>query len=248
MNNLKLKVEQGIALVTLSRPQALNALNRELLEELEQTLKNIETDDKVRVVIITGEGDKAFVAGADIKEFMDYDGEQGRALALKGQEMVFNYIHHFPKPVIAAINGYALGGGLELALACHMRVASTHAVLGLPEVSLGLLPGYGGTQRLPMLVGRGRALEMVLTADPIGAQKALDWGILNTVGENALEQANILANRLLKRFSTAQTGALKAVQAYYNEEGFAEEVKQFGNQFQTPDFIQGVSGFINKKK
>ncbi len=248
MENIKLSINEGIALITLSRPKALNALNKFLLEDLHQVLKDLESQENVRVLILTGEGEKAFVAGADIKEFPSLSKEDATEMAAVGQERVFDKIHHYPKPIIAAVNGYALGGGLELALACHIRVGSQNAVLGLPEVTLGLLPGYGGTQRLPMLIGRGRALEMILTGDPIDAEKAEHWGILNSVGDNAIEEAEKIAKRLIKRYPSAQKAALQSVHSYYNEQGLKEEIKRFGQQFQTPDFNHGVDAFLNKRK
>src|SRR5690606_4806646 len=163
-SNLLITDTNGIRTITIDRPEQLNALDRATIAELDQALTAAEADRTVRVVIITGSGEKAFVAGADIKEFAHFSVEEGRALAADGQRKLFDHVEHLNKPVIAAVNGYALGGGLELAMACHVRIASETAKMGLPEVSLGVIPGYGGTQRLPRLVGRGKALEMILSA------------------------------------------------------------------------------------
>jgi len=159
----------GLAIITINRPKKLNALNKQTIEELHNAFINLEEDSSVKVIVITGSGDKAFVAGADISEFANFNIDNGGKLAAKGQELLFNLIENYSKPVIAAINGFALGGGLELAMACHFRVASDNAKMGLPEVSLGVIPGYGGTQRLPQLVGKGKAMELIMTAAMISA-------------------------------------------------------------------------------
>ncbi len=165
--NLIVEIENKIATVTLNRPQALNALNKELLGEISSFLDEAKDNAEIKVVILTGSGEKSFVAGADIKEFSDFAGAQGEELARQGQEMVFDKLENFLKPIIAAVNGFALGGGLELAMAAHFRIVSDNAKLGLPEVTLGLIPGYGGTQRLPKLIGKGRASQMIFTAEMI---------------------------------------------------------------------------------
>src|SRR5690606_9261038 len=182
--NLSIQDRGTIRCIVISREDRLNALNKQTLEELHRALTTALESTAIRGIVLTGAGEKAFVAGADITEFTGLDISQGEALAREGQRIVFDVIHHASKPVVAAINGYALGGGLELALACHIRVASTHAKLGLPEVSLGLIPGYGGTQRLPQLVGKGRALEMILTGDMISAEEALSYGLVNHIVED----------------------------------------------------------------
>ncbi|MCB0484125.1 MAG: enoyl-CoA hydratase/isomerase family protein, partial [Flavobacteriales bacterium] len=180
-NNLLLSREGTVALITINRPDQLNALNRDTIAELHHALNTLFKDNDVRAIIITGAGEKAFVAGADIKEFANFTVEQGAALARDGQQKLFDIVENSPVPVIAAINGFALGGGLELAMAAHVRIASSNARMGLPEVSLGVIPGYGGTQRLARLVGRGRATEMICTADMITADKALEYRLVNTV-------------------------------------------------------------------
>src|SRR5690606_8734528 len=193
-------VEQDITacIISINRESKLNALNIETLDELHDSILDAIKDERISGIILTGKGEKAFVAGADISEFAQFSVSQGQELAREGQNKVFNVISHSSKPIIAAINGYALGGGLELALACHLRVAADHAKMGLPEVSLGLIPGYGGTQRLTQLIGRGRALEIILTGDMIGAQKALDYGMVNYVVQSSelLEKAKEILTKI----------------------------------------------------
>ncbi|RZJ36072.1 MAG: enoyl-CoA hydratase, partial [Flavobacterium sp.] len=179
--NILITTIEGIATVTINRPEKLNALNKFTIRELRDGLESLEDDHSVRAIVITGSGEKAFVAGADIAEFADFSVEEGAQLAADGQRLLFNFIENMTTPIIAAINGFALGGGLELAMACHIRVASENAKMGLPEVSLGVIPGYGGTQRLPQLVGKGRALEMILTAGMISAAEANSFGLVNHV-------------------------------------------------------------------
>ena len=179
--NILTETNNGVATITINRPKQLNALNKDTIAELSNYLDELRNDKDVRVIVITGSGEKAFVAGADIKEFADFTVEQGKELAAKGQKTLFNKVENMNKPVIAAVNGFALGGGLELAMACHIRIASDNARVGLPETSLGVIPGYGGTQRLAHLAGKGKAMEMILTAGMIKAQEAMQWGIVNNV-------------------------------------------------------------------
>ena len=211
-----------------------------------------EIDDEVKVIIITGSGEKAFVAGADISEFADFSEEEGRNLAAEGQRLLFDFIANFSKPVIAAINGFALGGGLELALAAHFRIASENAKMGLPEVSLGVIPGYGGTQRLPQIVGKGRAMEMIMTAGMIDANQALQYNLVNHVvsQEDLLPFAHDLAEKILRNSLVAIASAIKAVNANYTDgiNGFDVEIEEFGNSFGTEDFREGTSAFLNKRK
>ena len=192
--------KEGLAIITINRPKKLNALNKQTIEELHEAFINLEDDISVKVIAITGSGEKAFVAGADISEFANFTVDNGGKLAAKGQELLFNLIENFSKPVIAAINGFALGGGLELAMACHFRVASDNAKMGLPEVSLGVIPGYGGTQRLPQLVGKGKAMELIMTAGMITADKALASGLVNYVSplEELMPLVEKLANRIMR--------------------------------------------------
>jgi len=250
--NLVVSNDRHICRIAINREPKLNALNRLTLAELHDAVANALITDAIRGIVLTGAGNKAFVAGADISEFATVNTEQGRALANEGQTSVFDLIHNANKPIIAAINGYALGGGLELALACHIRVAVSHAKLGLPEVSLGLIPGYGGTQRLTQLVGRGKALELILTADMISAREALELGIVNHV----VEQTDLLAKtdeillRIASRSRTAVSAAIKAVNASLGavNQGFETEVNLFGECFGTPDFKEGVTAFLEKRK
>ena len=250
--NLQISNSSNLCRIVISREEKLNALNRRTLVELHEAITLALTTDTIRGIIITGSGEKAFVAGADIAEFANFNAEQGHTLAQEGQTSVFDLIHHAHKPIVAAINGYALGGGLELALACHMRVAATHAKLGLPEVSLGLIPGYGGTQRLTQLAGRGKALEMILTGDMISAQEALEHGIVNHVVEpvDLLAKAEEILHRIAARSRTAVSAAIQAVNASLGpvEKGFETEVNLFGECFGTPGFKEGVAAFLEKRK
>jgi enoyl-CoA hydratase len=254
MNYKNILIEQSEAILTISinRPDKLNALNKATLEELNHAILEAKNNKTIRVIIITGSGIKAFVAGADISEFANYDPLQGANLAKQGQTLVFDLIQNLTKPVIAAVNGFALGGGLELAMAAHFRVASSNAKMGLPEVSLGLIPGYGGTQRLGQIVGRGKALEMILSASMITADEALKYGLVNYVVEQAdlLDFCKKLAAKIAVNSSTAIAAAIAAVNANFEsgKNGFDEEVKQFGACFGTSDFKEGTSAFLEKRK
>jgi len=242
----------GILTITIQRPQALNALNAEVIKQLAEAIDRAQTDSEVKTIVITGSGDKAFVAGADIKEFADYSGKEGKALAQQGQDSLFNRIERSSKPVIAAVNGFALGGGLELALACHIRIASDNARMGLPEVSLGVIPGYGGTQRLPQIVGKGKAMEMILSAKMMGANDAAACGLVNAVVPpgDLLETAHNMARSIMKNSPKAVSTAIQAVLAAYEDgiNGFQEEINCFGASFETEDFKEGTQAFIEKRK
>lgn len=249
---LTVEISDGIALVMINRPKQLNALNKKTLSELNEAFESLRDHADVKVVILTGSGDKAFVAGADIKEFASFNGEQGAELAKEGQTTVFNVVEEFPKPVIAAVNGFALGGGLELAMSAHVRIASDNARMGLPETSLGLIPGYGGTQRLPQLVGKGRALEMIFSAKMIDAQTALNYGLVNQVVPQAelLEAAQKMAGGFMKNSIVAMGFAIESVNAGLLEGamGYDVEVQAFGDCFETEDFKEGTEAFIEKRK
>lgn len=242
----------GILTITINRPSKLNALNRETIEELHKAFNDAELNDEVKVIVLTGSGEKAFVAGADISEFSDFSPEEGQQLAAKGQAELFDLIADFPKPVIAAINGFALGGGLELALAAHFRIASENAKMGLPEVSLGVIPGYGGTQRLPQLVGKGRAMEMIMTAGMIDSSQALQYNLVNhvTTQEELLDFTENIANKIARNSLVAISSAIKAVNASYEDgvNGFEVEIEEFGRCFGTADFKEGTTAFLNKRK
>ena len=250
--NIISETQDGIAQITINRPKKLNALNKETISELNRAFEVAEEDDEVKVVILTGSGEKAFVAGADISEFSDYSEEEGKELAAEGQRLLFDYVANFSKPVIAAVNGFALGGGLELAMAAHFRIASDNAKMGLPEVSLGVIPGYGGTQRLPQLVGKGRAMEMIMTAGMIDANQALQYNLVNhvTTPEELLPFAEKLAGKIMKNSLVAISAAIKAVNSNYEEgvNGFKVEIEEFGNAFGTEDFKEGTSAFLSKRK
>ncbi|RZK20249.1 MAG: enoyl-CoA hydratase [Pedobacter sp.] len=249
--NLLSEVKENILYITINREKALNALNKETLAELADVIALAGENDEVRGVILTGAGEKAFVAGADIKEFSDYSGKQGEELAKKGQENVFDAIEKSPKPFIAAINGFALGGGLELAMACHIRIASDNAKLGLPEVTLGLIPGYGGTQRLTQLVGKGKAIELITTANMIGAVEAEKIGLVNYTVPQAdlVSKAEEILNTIKLRAPLAIAAAIKSVNASIDEHnGYLTEIEEFGNCFETSDFKEGVAAFIEKRK
>ena len=250
--NILVNQENGIATVTINRPTKLNALNKLTIEELHEALVQIEMQETIKVVILTGSGEKAFVAGADISEFAHFSVNDGGRLAAKGQEMVFDFIENFSKPVIAAVNGFALGGGLELAMACHFRVASDNAKMGLPEVSLGVIPGYGGTQRLPQLVGKGKAMELIMTAGMISANEALNCGLVNhvTTPEDLLPLTQKIARKIMRNSLVAIRGAIKAVNARYTDgvNGYETEVEAFGDCFGTEDFKEGTTAFLEKRK
>ncbi len=252
MEFLLLEKKAGIAVLTINRPQQLNALNKQTLSEINTAFESLREDDAVKVVILTGSGEKAFVAGADIKEFAHFSGEEGSELAKEGHMTVFNLIEEFPKPVIAAVNGFALGGGLELAMSAHVRIASDNARMGLPETSLGVIPGYGGTQRLPQLVGKGRALEMIFSAKMIDAATALSYGLVNQVvpQEELMQAAEAMAHSFMKNSIVAMGFAIEAVNAGLLEGsvGYDVEVQAFGDCFETEDFKEGTSAFLEKRK
>lgn len=252
LENIILEHEKGIATVYINRPEKLNALNKATIQELHETLVLIDNNPDVRVIIITGNGEKAFVAGADIAEFAHFSVEEGALLAAKGQQILFDFIEKMKTPVIAAINGFALGGGLELAMACHFRIASENAKMGLPETSLGVIPGYGGTQRLAQLVGKGRAMEMIMTAGMIDADTAKMYGLVNHVvpQEDLFSAYMTVATRIMKNSPVAISKAIEAVNANYisGVNGFDVEIKNFGDCFGTDDFKEGTTAFLEKRK
>ncbi|HSM64014.1 MAG TPA: enoyl-CoA hydratase-related protein, partial [Gillisia sp.] len=236
----------------INRPSKLNSLNRATIDELHAAFEDAEDDDEVKVIILTGSGEKAFVAGADISEFSDFSSEEGKKLAAQGQEKLFDFVANLSKPVIAAVNGFALGGGLELAMAAHFRIASDNAKMGLPEVSLGVIPGYGGTQRLPQLVGKGRAMEMIMTAGMIDANQALQYNLVNHVvaQEELIDFAEKLAGKIMRNSLVAISAAIEAVNANFDSgvNGFDIEIENFGWCFGTEDFKEGTDAFLNKRK
>jgi enoyl-CoA hydratase len=246
------EIVNGVLVITINRPDKLNALNKLTIEELHETLVEAENERDIRAIILTGAGNKSFVAGADIAEFANFSVEQGKQLSTLGHFKIFNFIENYSKPVIAAVNGFALGGGLELAMACHIRIASDNAKMGLPEVSLGVIPGYGGTQRLAQLVGKGKAFEMIVTADMINAQDALKWGLVNyvTSQEELMNKCFELTGKIATKSPTAIRTAIKVINAGYNnkQNGYEVEIEEFGKSFGTADFKEGVSAFLEKRK
>lgn len=252
LENILTEIKNNVLLITINRPDKLNALNKQTIEELHELLVDAENDKSIRALVITGSGQKAFVAGADIAEFSNYSVEEGKQLSSLGHFKIFNFIENYSKPVIAAINGFALGGGLELAMACHIRVASSNAKMGLPEVSLGVIPGYGGTQRLAQLVGKGKAFEMIVTADMLGAEDAYKWGLANyvTTQEELLNKCFDIAAKIVSKSPVAVKTAIKVINAGYNNKlnGYEVEIEEFGKSFATADFKEGVSAFLEKRK
>jgi len=242
----------SVALVTVNRPSKLNSLNKKTIFELHQVFAKLSSDKSVGVVVLTGKGEKAFVAGADISEFAHFSKEEGALLASEGQDNLFDLIENFPKPVIAAINGFALGGGLELAMAAHFRFAAENAQMGLPEVYLGVIPGYGGTQRLPQLIGKGRAMEIILTGAMISAEKALEYGLVNKIlpQKDLLSACLEVARKILKNSPNAIRVAIKAINTGFKigEDGFKREIELFGSCFGTDDFIEGTTAFMGKRR
>lgn len=251
-NNILIAISNSIAKVTINRPSKLNALNAETIVELHTAFDELNKNKAVKVIILTGAGEKAFVAGADIAEFSNFSETQGAALAQKGQDLLFNFVENLSTPVIAAVNGFALGGGLELAMASHFRVASSNAKMGLPEVSLGVIPGYGGTQRLAQLAGKGKALELIMTAGMITADVAQNYNLVNYVvkPEELLPFCEKIANKIANNSTTAIAAAIKAVNAGFspNNNGYAIEIEEFGKCFATFDFKEGTTAFLEKRK
>jgi enoyl-CoA hydratase len=250
--NILVAQENGIAIITINRPKKLNALNMATIDELHNAFKNLDEDTSVKVILITGSGEKAFVAGADISEFAHFSVEEGAHLARNGQKVLFDFVENLSTPVIAAVNGFALGGGLELAMASHFRVASNNAKMGLPEVSLGVIPGYGGTQRLAQLVGKGRAMELVMTAGMITAEEAKNYGLVNyvTTQEELLQLATKLAAKISRNSSVAIGAAIKAINDNFTDgvNGFETEITEFGICFGTEDFKEGTTAFLEKRR
>jgi enoyl-CoA hydratase len=245
-------LDSGILTITINRPEKLNALNAAVINELGAAIEEVYSNDKVRSAIITGAGPKAFVAGADISEFLQLDGEGGKKLAQHGQDIVFSRIENSPKPIVAAVNGFALGGGCELAMACHFRVASDNAKFGQPEVNLGLIPGYGGTQRLTQLAGKGRAMELIMTGNMISAADAWQWGLVNhvTPPEELMQKAISILQLIHTKAPLAvqQSIALVNRAAYGGAGGLQEEINAFGSLFDTADAKEGAAAFLEKRK
>ncbi len=249
--NLKTDVKNNILYITINRPDKLNALNFKTLDEIKEAIEGAYDNREVKAVIITGEGEKAFVAGADISEFKQLNEINSRKISEKGQD-IFNLIEKCPKPIIAAVNGFALGGGCELALACHMRIASDNAKLGLPEVTLGILPGYGGTQRLTLLVGKGKAFELIMTGDMITAEHALQIGLVNYVVPQSelISKCEAILSKIIQRAPIAIAQTVECVNAVYNEtkDGYDVEANSFAICAKSEDFKEGTDAFLAKRK
>jgi enoyl-CoA hydratase len=243
-------LENNILTITINRTDKLNALNKTMMAELEEALINLEQDDSIKAVIITGSGQKAFVAGADISEFTGLTNEEGMDLARRGQNVFFK-IENATKPIIAAVNGFALGGGCELAMACHFRIASENAQFGQPEVNLGLIPGYGGTQRLPQLIGKGRALELLMTGNLINAETALRYGLVNHVvkQEELLDKAKAIMQTIINKAPIAISKCITTVNVGVSQRGgYDQEIELFGECFATEDMKEGAAAFLEKRK
>jgi enoyl-CoA hydratase len=249
--NLLTSLENGIYTITINRPDRLNALNRKTITEIGEAFSEVYSSKDIRGVIITGAGEKAFAAGADISEFTGVDRIKGAEMASAGQE-VFNLVENCPKPVVAAVNGFALGGGCELSMACHLRIASENARFGQPEAKLGLIPGYGGTQRLIQLIGKTKAMELLMTCEMIGADEALRLGLVNytSTQDKLIPACRELLGKILQQSPMAVTGIINAVNAYYQTDinGFKAEIDEFGKCCETEDFAEGTRAFLEKRK
>ncbi len=245
------ELDKGILIVTLNREDKLNALNKQVVAELDAMISDVYTNPEIKGVIITGKGAKAFAAGADIAEFKGLNEQEGMALAKRGHD-TFNKIEKCPKPVIAAVNGFALGGGCELAMACHIRIASENAKFGQPEVNLGLIPGYGGTQRLVQLIGKGKALELLMTADMIDATTAHKLGLVNEVVQTVelLDHCKAMAAKISSKAPLAIAKVIESVYAHFKDgiDGFDTEISLFGKCVATEDFVEGTTAFLEKRK
>lgn len=246
------QLENGNLTITINRPEKLNALNKDVIAELGQAMEEVYENDEIKTVLLTGAGDKAFVAGADISEFNELGAEGGAELARKGQQLVFDKIENCPKPVIAAVNGFSLGGGCELAMCCHFRTASEAAKFGQPEVNLGLIPGYGGTQRLTQLIGKGKSMELMMTGDMIGAEEAKTLGLVNHVfpaGE-LIEGTMKIISKIQKKAPIAIAKAIASINeaAKCDTKGFENEISRFGECFATADMKEGTAAFTEKRK
>jgi enoyl-CoA hydratase len=252
MEHILIEKQEQIAVITINRPTKLNALNKEMIQELHEAFAELNKEQTVKAIIIVGSGEKAFVAGADISEFANFSIAEGQQLAAEGQALLFDFVQNLSTPVIAAVNGFALGGGLELAMACHFRIASTNAKMGLPEVTLGVIPGYGGTQRLAQLIGKGRAMELIMTAGMIDAATAHQYGLVNHVvaQEELLEFAKGIATKIAANSTVAIAKAIQAINANFEEgtNGYSVEIQNFGACFGTEDFKEGTTAFLEKRK
>ncbi len=250
MSDILTEIRDGILIISISRPEKLNALNTNLIRDIDDQVDYGIANDDIKGIIITGVGEKAFAAGADIAEFVNHSKEEAMAMAAAGHA-TFRKIETATKPVVAAVNGFALGGGCELAMACHFRVASETAKFGQPEVNLGLVPGYGGSQRLTQLIGRSRALQHLVTGDMIDAETALKLGLVNKVCEDdVVSESIVFLNKITVKAPLAVAELIQLVDANFNPEkdGFKEEIEAFGRCFDTQDFREGTQAFMEKRK
>ncbi len=248
---LLISIEDNTSIITINRPEKLNALNKTVIEELSAAIDEVYANPDIRSAIITGAGTKAFVAGADISEFLQLDAVTGEALAKKGQETVFDKIENSPKPIIAAVNGFALGGGCELALACHFIIASENAKFGQPEVNLGLIPGYGGTQRLTQLVGKNRAMQLIMTGEMITAKEAQQYGMVNKVVDQSelINEVKKILNVIHTKAPLAITKVIECINNFnHTQQGYDFEIKKFGECFLSNDVKEGATAFLEKRK
>jgi enoyl-CoA hydratase len=244
-------LENNIFIITVNRPEKLNALNKIVIEELSAAIDEVYNNAEIKSAIITGAGEKAFVAGADISEFLSLDSTSGKELARKGQQNVFDKIENSPKPIIAAVNGFALGGGCELALACHFIIASDNAKFGQPEVNLGLIPGYGGTQRLTQLIGRNLAMQFIMTGEMINAKDAQEYGIANKVvsQKKLLDETKEILQTIHTKAPLAISKIIEVINNFdHTQQGYDFEIKKFGECFSTEDVKEGVNAFLEKRK
>ena len=250
--NIFTEQNEGILEITINRPDKLNAINKLTINEIGNAMVKAEANPEIIVIILTGKGEKAFVAGADISEFAHFNIEDGNKLSEEGQNVLFDIVANLNKPVIAAVNGFALGGGLELAMSCHVRIASDNARMGLPEVSLGVIPGYGGTQRLSHLAGKGKAMEMILTAGMIDAAEAFHIGLVNLVVPQVelMDTCRKMAGKMMRNSPMAMAAAIRSVNAGFSDgvNGFKIEIDEFGKCFGTPEFVEGTTAFLEKRK
>jgi len=250
-STLLTSLEDNIFIITINRPDKLNALNRQVMQDLDNAMDEAFANNEVRSVIITGAGQKSFVAGADISEFVGASVEEGKAMAKKGQGIFFK-IENGPKPVVACVNGFALGGGCELAMSCHFRIASDNAKFGQPEVNLGLIPGYGGTQRLTQLIGKGRSLELLMSGAMIDAAAALQYGLVNYIVPQAelLNKAKAVLAVINSKAPHSLAACITSANAVFDESknGFETEIEEFGKCFGTEDMREGTAAFLEKRK
>ena len=244
-------LENGIFIITINRPDKLNALNKDVFTDLDKATDEIQNNPSIKSVIITGAGSKAFVAGADISEFTNFSKAESMALSKRGQDIFFK-IENSKKPIVAAVNGFALGGGCELAMACHFRIASDNAKFGQPEVNLGIIPGYGGTQRLTQLIGKGRAIELLISGNMIDATMALQYGLVNYVvpADELLNKVIAVLTVINTKAPLAVAACIQAVNIVYDKtkDGYTNEINAFGECFETEDRKEGSSAFLEKRK